>query len=351
MLELDERSKTILVSIIQSYIDYNGPIGSRTVMKRFNFGLSSATIRNTMADLEELGFVTQPHTSAGRIPTEKGYRFYVDTIIKEHALSLNKKALTQLAERLRVIEKDINKLIREVSKTLSSFSQYVGLVTVPQEGEITLEHIDFIRHKRDKILCVLISEEGIIKNKIIVLERKTFSQKQLETITRYLNSELKGFTLREIRKKILSKMSKEKLLCDRLIHNALTLLEKVIQEEDETEFQGGEISGACNLADFATMNQIKDLFKAIEEKHLVVKILDKIADADGIQVFIGSENSLSEMKELSFVTSTYTDGRRILGTMGVIGPTRMNYRKIIPIVSHTANMLTQILSEMRYQSR
>jgi heat-inducible transcriptional repressor len=245
------------------------------------------------------------------------------------------------------MERDINKLIKEISKTLSSFSHYIGVVTAPKEDEITLEHIDFIRHKKDKILCVLISEEGIVKNKIIILKKKIFTQKQLETITRFLNSELKGYTLGEIRKKILSRLSREKRICDILIHNALTLLNQVIEREDESKLLFGEITGTCNIADFATMNQIKALFTAIEEKHLMVKLIDTIASSDGIQVFIGSENTMSEMKELSFVASPYTDGQRMLGTMGVIGPTRMNYRKIIPIVSYTARTLTQILSEMK----
>jgi heat-inducible transcriptional repressor len=347
MSELDERSKTILLSIIQSYIDYNGPVGSRAVMKKYSLGLSSSTIRNTMADLEELGYVTQPHTSAGRIPTERGYRFYVNTLLKEHAYSLNTKALHQLVNRLLVIEKDMNNLIKEVSKTLSSFSRYLGVVTAPKEEEISLEHIEFIKHKNDKILCVLISEQGIIKNKIIVLEKKTFTQKQLEKITLYLNSELKGLTLRDIRTKILSQMSQEKVRCDKLINNALFLCKKVLEWESNNLFYMGEISGTCNVANFATMKQIKELFKAIEEKRLMVKLLDKITDSEGIQVLIGSENTLSEMKELSFVASTYNDGRHTLGKIGIIGPTRMNYSEVIPIVSHTAKILTQILCEMR----
>lgn len=346
MSELDERSKKILLSIIQSYINYNGPVGSRTIMQKYSLGLSSATIRNTMADLEESGYVTQPYTSAGRIPTERGYRFYVDMLLNEHAYSFNKNALHQLVNRMHVIEKDINKLIKEVSKTLSSFSRYLGVVSAPEE-EISLEHIEFIKHKNDKILCVLISEEGIIKNKIILLERKTFTQKQLKTITVYLNSELKGLTLKEIRTKILSQMSQEKLICDKLIDNALFLCKKMLEWESRNVFYLGEISGTCNIANFATLKQIKELFKAIEEKHLMVKLLDKITDSEEVQIFIGSENAFSEMKELSFVASTYNDGRRTLGKIGVIGPTRMNYSKVIPIVSHTAKTLTQILSEMR----
>jgi heat-inducible transcriptional repressor len=344
--ELDSRSKKILWSIIQSYIDTNGPVGSRTVMKKYSLQWSSATIRNTMADLEEMGYVTQPHTSAGRIPTERGYRFYVNTLLRENTFTISKRALHQLAIRLRRIEKDITTLIKEASKTLSSFSNYLGVVTAPNEEEIILEYIEFIKHNNYRILCILISKEGVIKNKFLSLENNLFTQQQLEKISKYLNTEFSGLTLKEIRNNILSKMSIEKNICDRLIRNALALCEKALKIDDEVPYTG-EISGAGNLVEFATMKQIKDLFKAIEEKHLMVKLLDKISNAEGVQVFIGSENTMDEMKDMSFVASTYNDGRHSLGTIGVIGPTSMNYSKVIPIVSHTANTLTQIFSEMR----
>ncbi len=345
MSEIDERSKRILWAIIESYIASNGPIGSRTIMKKYSIGLSSATIRNTMADLDELGYVNQPHTSAGRIPTERGYRFYVNILLKERHFHINKKMFQQLADKLRTIEKDINKLLEETSKTLSAFSHYLGVATAPKEEEIVLEHIEFIPHKKNKILCVLISKEEMLKNKVITLEENFFTQSQLHKITKYLNNIFNGLTLREIRVKIISQMSQEKVICDKLINNALILCKKVLELEGENMFYAGQIYGACNLPDFATMQQIKELFRVIEEKHFMVKLLDKIAESDGVQVLIGSENIISEMKGLSLVASTYNDGRRTLGTIGIIGPTSMNYEKVIPIVNYTATTLTQILSE------
>ncbi len=345
MIGLDGRGKKILWAIIQSYIASNGPVGSRTVTRKYSLGLSPATIRNTMADLEELGYITQPYTSAGRIPTERGYRVYVNTILKKHALPINKTLLQQLYNRLYIIEKDMNKLITEASKTLSTFSRYLGVATPLKVEEITLKRIEFIKHGGNKIFGVLISEEGIVKNKIILLEEGAFTQKQLDKIAKYLNNELTGLTLREIKAKIISQISEEKTVCNKLIVNALMLCKKVIAWETENMFYIGEISGTCNLPDFANMKQIKELFKAIEDKHLMVKLLDKMADSEGVQVFIGSENILSEIKELSMVASTYNDGHRTLGTIGVIGPTRMNYEMVIPIVDLTARTLTQILSE------
>jgi heat-inducible transcriptional repressor len=344
MGELSERNKNILWAIIQSYIAFKGPVGSSTVTKRYSLGLSPATVRNTMADLKALGYITQPHTSAGRIPTEKGYRLYVNTLLKEREISINKALLQRLSNRLRFIEKDVNRLIKETSKTLSMFSNYMGIAMSPKADEITLKHIEFIKHKENKLLGVLISKEGIVKDKVIVLE-ETLSQKQLDKINKYLINELTGLTFREIKAKILTQISQEKTICDKLIANALKLCKDVIAWETEHIYYAGEVSGTTNLPDFATMKQIKEIFRAIEDKHLMVKLLDKMANSEGVQVFIGSENILSEMKEFSMVASTYNDGLRSLGTIGVIGPTRMNYEKVIPIVAFTAKTLTQIFSE------
>lgn len=345
MNELDERSKKILWAIIQGYIDTSGPVGSRTVMKKYSLGWSPATIRNIMADLEELGYILQPHTSAGRVPTVKGYRVYVNSLLQEIDVITNKKLFQNLADKLHLIETDINQLVKEASRTLSTFSHYLGVATVPITENIIIEHIEFIKYRHNKIFCILISKEGIVKNNVITLEEKILTQNDLAKISRYLKNELKGLTLRAIRTKVLSQMSAEKIICDNLIDSALALCKKALAWETENIFYSGGFSGASNLPDFATMKQIKQLFRAIEEKHLIIKLLDKITEADGVQVFIGSENTLSEMKELSFVASTYNDGYRILGTLGVIGPTRMNYEEVIPLVSHTAKALTQIFSE------
>jgi heat-inducible transcriptional repressor len=257
---------------------------------------------------------------------------------------MNRKLLQRLYSKLRLIEKDINRLIQEASRTLSDFSQYVGVAIPPKTEEITLKRIEFIRHGGKKVFGILISEEGVIKNKVIQLD-ELFTQKQLDKTAKYLNNELSGLSLREIKSRILSQIAEEKVRCDQLILNALMLCKKLISWESENVFYFGEVSGTRNLPDFANMTQIKELFRAIEDKHLMIKLLDKMADLVGVQVFIGSENILSEIKELSMVASTYNDGTRILGTIGVIGPTRMDYEKVIPIVDLTAQTLTRILSE------
>jgi len=344
MEELNERSKKILWAIIQSHIDLNAPVGSFMVTKRFSFGLSPATIRNTMANLEELGYVKQPYTSAGRVPTERGYRLYVNTLLKERRLPLNKTIIQKLSDRLRVVEKDINRLVKEAVRTLSSFSHYLAIATSPKAEEMRFKHIRFIKYERKKVLSILISEEGIVKNKIIDVE-EIHSQKQLDKISNYLNSTLSGLTLKEAREKIVSQMIKGKMAYDRLIAKTLSICRDIIISENDSLFMD-ELSGTCNLPDFANIPQLKEILKAIEDKYFMLKLLDKVSGSKSVQVFIGLDNIMPAMKDLSMVVSPfYYHKSDAHGTIGIIGPTRMNYEKLIPMVEHTAKTLTHILSE------
>jgi heat-inducible transcriptional repressor len=339
-MRLDERSEKVLLAIIQTHTACNSPVGSFKVTKRFSFNLSPATIRNTMAELEEMGYVTQPHTSAGRIPTEKGYRYYVDMLLKEHASSKN--LLDSLYKRLRNIEKDISKMIIETSRELSLTTKYIGIVTPPRLEEIILKHVRFIRYDKTRILCILISEDGIIKNKFVTL-RGIRSQRQLERIANYLNNRFSGATLREIRDNIMVQISREKIVCDRLITNALITFRDIISREDE-DLLGG-LTGTSNLPDFVDIKKIKDILEAVEDKHFILKLLDQIRSSEGLQILVGLEDIIPQMKEMSLVASTYTDRVNARGTIGILGPTRMNYKKLIPIVEQTAYTLTQILAE------
>lgn len=344
MDELNERSKKILWAIIQSYIDSNIPVGSFRVTKRFSFGLSPATIRNIMASLEESGYVTQPHTSAGRVPTERGYRLYVNTLLKKQKLSINKTIFYKLTSRLHIIENDINRLVKEASRALSLFSRCLAIATLPCTEEIILRHIKFVKYSRKKTLCILISEGGMVKNRVIELE-EIYSQKQLDKIANYLNNLLSGLTFRKVREKIATQLLEEQTACNELIATALTICKDIIIYEADNIFVDG-LSGACNLPDFVSINQIKKILKAIEDKHLMLKILHQVNDSPKVQVFVGMENILPAMKDLSMVACTYSDKRDVRGTIGIIGPTRMNYKKLIPIVDYTAKTMTQILSEI-----
>lgn len=343
MTELDERTGKVLRAVIQCYIDLNAPVSSFLIKKRFSFSLSPATIRNTMADLEELGYITQPHTSAGRVPLERGYRYYVDILLREANPSVNTVLLHKLYQRLRGIQKNLNMLISETSRTLSLFSSCVGIVTPPKAEESILKHIQFIRYEKNRALSILISEDGSVKNKIIDLHAP-YSQRQLTRTANYLNDTFAGLSLKEIKKRILHPLSKEKITCDRLITNALMLCKELIIWESETLLPEG-LTGTGNLANFTDMEQIKSILQTIEDKHLMLKLLSEVDETKGVQVFVGLESIIPSMKELSMVVSPYAYRKRNSGTIGIIGPTRMNYEQLIPIVDHTARALTRVLSE------
>lgn len=344
MSKLNERRRKILWAIIQSYIDLNVPIGSMLITQRFPVDLSSATIRNTMAQLEEMGYISQPHTSAGRIPTEKGYRFYVDMLLEEKTLTLNTALSDELASRLRVGDKDNNILIKEAAKTLSLFSKYLAIATPPRLEIITLKRIKIVKYENKKVLAILIYEDGAVKNKIFELDR-VYSQKKLDKAASYFNNNFSGQTLKKIREKIAYELYRDKLICDELIENLLILCKDILSLESDSLSLGG-LSGTSFLPDYATLKQIKEILKAIEDKNFMLKLLNQISDAQGTKVILGMENILPSMRELSMVISTYKNKKLASGAVGIIGPTRMNYKKLIPIVDHTAKALTQILSEI-----
>ena len=343
MSKLDTRRKEILWAIIQSHIDLNIPIGSILISQRFPVGLSPATIRSTMSKLEEMGYITQPHTSAGRVPTEKGYRFYVDTLMGEQTISINSDLTKELSDRLSSITQDSASLIKEATRTLSLFSRYLAIATPPKTEEILLKRIKFIKYENKKVLAVIISDEGVVKNKIIELD-KIYTQKHLDMASNHLNCEFTGLTIRKVREKIAYQLYKEKTMCDQLVANLLYLCKDIIPLEND-DFSLNGLSGTSNLPDFATMKQIKEIFRAIEDKRFMLKLLQLISESKGTQVFVGMENIFPAMSELSMVVSTYTKNKSVGGAVGIIGPTRMNYKKMISIVDHTAKALTQILSE------
>ncbi len=341
---LDERRKKILLAIIQSHIDLNSPIGSILISKRHPIGLSPATIRSAMVKLEEAGYIKQPHTSAGRVPTEKGYRFYVDTLLEEQSLSLSSTLSDELSNKLRVIKADNNLLIVEAAQTLSSYSRYLAIAIPPLIEDLILKRIKFIKYEHNKVLAVLISDNGDVKNKIIDLE-KVHSQKELDRAADYLNERFYGLSIKDVREKIANQIYIEKAVCDQLVANLLFIFKDIIPAEAE-DIPLNRFFGTSNLTDFATTKQIKAILKAIEDKNIMLNLLQQVSDSQGTRVFVGMEHILPALKELSMVVSTYQGRRYSGGAIGIIGPTRMNYRKMIPIVDHTAKALSQILSEI-----
>ena len=338
--ELNERSRKILEAIIEDYIDSAEPIGSRAMTRRHSLGLSPATVRNVMADLEEMGYVASPHTSAGRVPTDKGYRFYIDSLLQVRQLTPHEQQLIQQNHHLKGLR--MEELLREAGKILSRISHYTGIVQAPRFTATVFRHIEFIRLSQGRILVVFVSDSGLVQNKIIETS-ETLAPGELEQMSNYLNQALVGMTIQQAKARIIEEMAQEKALYDKLLQQALQLSRAALQDDTEGEVF---IEGAANIfeqPEFADLERMKRLFRTFEQKGLLVELLDKSQRANGVQIFIGSENEYREIEGCSLVTASYSSRRGTIGTLGVIGPTRMPYSTVIPVVDYTARLVSQML--------
>jgi len=338
---LDERSRQVLFAVIQSYINTAGPVGSRSVTKKYSFGLSPATIRNIMSDLEDEGFLRQPHTSAGRVPTDTGYRYYVDSI-KAEKQYLKADFVNELSRRLEMLRKDMNLFLDDAARMLSTMSHYLGITISPGAGATTLERIELIKYRADQVVVVLFTDEGIVRNMVVQSDHE-LSQENLNRIAGYINSNFAGLSLDEIRQKIIDEMMQERVHCDTLIDEAMRICRDVFSSSPGNVYISG-LSGMLSLPDFCDIARIKELMSAIEDKQVMVKLLDRISESGGTQIFIGAENPLDEMKKFSLVAATYKEGNRPIGAIAIIGPTRMDYVNAISIVDMTASYITEMLS-------
>jgi len=340
---LNERQRKILWAVTQSHIDLNIPIGSLLLIKRYPLHLSSATIRNAMASLEKMGYITQPHTSAGRVPTEKGYRFYVNSLMEDQPLSISDSMSHELSLRLQSAENDSNGVIKKAAKTLSLLSQNMAIAIPPKIEDMVLKHIKFIKYDKKKALSVLISEEGIVKNTFVDLD-KSYTQQQLDKAAHYINSRFTGEKIKDVKELLSYQLIKDKEAYDRIAASVLYLFKDIIILDDDI-FSLNGLSGTSYLPDFVESKQVKDILRAIEDKQFMLKLLNELGGSQGIKVFVGLENIMPAMSKMSMVAATYNDKSFLSGAIGIIGPTCMNYKKLIPIVDHTAKALTRILSE------
>jgi len=337
----DERIHRVLWAVVESYITNPDPVGSRFVTKKYAFNLSPATIRNIMADLEDMGFLQQPHTSAGRVPTDKGYRFYVDSL-SQGETALKAYYIEDIMRELESLRNDITALLKEASRALSVVSHYVGVALCPGPEQTTMKGINLFRHKDGEVIAVLLTDEGIVKNKHFRLDASV-TQRDLNRISDYLNAEFSGLTIGEINSRLLGEMRRDTVVCDSLISRAMRICQEVLHFDHSDVFISG-FSEVLGLPDFSDLQKIKIISKAIEDRHLIIKLLDTLSQSDGVKVVIGSENPATEMRTLSMVVSSYKENDRPMGTIGVIGPTRMDYQKAIAIVDITAKFITRVLS-------
>ncbi len=343
-MELDERDKKVLQAVIDSYIQTGAPVGSSFISEKFSLGVSPATIRNIMAELEEMGLLTHPHTSAGRVPTDKGYRYYIDSLI---SIERNTDEISsQLQRPVELHGGDIEDLMEEASQLLARLSRYTGVVVAPAEPESSYKHIEFVRLRGRQVLIIFVTSGGVVQNKLIGLD-ETLSQHELNAFAAYLDQELEHSTLADIRQRLLERMHEDRAAFLRLMEETYRASVEVREKDKEKVYIGGA-SQILENPEFADMEKLRALFRAFEDKYKLLRLLDRAVAAEGIKVFIGSENPFFEMQGCSLVVGTYKAGGEVIGTLGVIGPTRMQYRQVIQVVDYTSRLLSRLLSE-RYQ--
>ncbi|MDP2167352.1 MAG: heat-inducible transcriptional repressor HrcA [Thermodesulfovibrionales bacterium] len=336
---LNERNQKILCAVVQSYIEELAPVGSRAITKKYRLNLSPATVRNIMADLEDMGFLSQPHTSAGRIPTDKGYRAYVDCMCKENRCP-GREFSNIFMERIEGARTDLNVLLSAFTARLSTLSHYIAFASPVSPDTSTLNRIQLYKYRGGQAVAVIVTNEGIIKTKIIDTDFG-FSQKDFGRISDYLNSEFSGCSINEIRSRMIQQMSKEKMLYDILISKAMAVCKEALEFKQDDVFISG-LPEFLGLPDFS--DRAMEMAKAIEDKHLILKLLEELSSPDGIRVVIGSENPITEMQGLSVVVAPYRQGDRSLGSLGIIGPTRMNYSEAMLMIKAAAESLSSAIT-------
>lgn len=338
--ELDPRARHLLRALIARYIKEGEPVGSRTLARASGLELSPATIRNVMADLEELGLVAAPHTSAGRIPTAQGYRMFVDMLLEAREFD------PQDAAQLRIeapTTGGTNSLLANASSLLSGITHFVGLVTVPRRGEFAFRQIDFVPIGDNRLLVILVFTDHEVQNRVIELPR-AYTPSELDEMANFLNANFAGLTLDQIRARIVTDLAEARSAMDRLMLESLRVAETALRVDTGEDVL---VSGQTNLLgvqDLADTQRLRELFEAFQRKHELLAVLDRCIHADGVRLFIGDESGCEALGSCSVVAAPYRADGRVLGVIGVIGPTRMAYERVIPVVQTTARLLSSTLN-------
>jgi heat-inducible transcriptional repressor len=331
---LDDRSKLLLKALVERYIADGQPIGSRTLSKSSGLELSPATIRNVMSDLEDLGLIASPHTSAGRIPTARGYRLFVDTMLTAEKSSLGSHHLAPDQPQ---------KVISNAAHLLSSLSHFVGVVVAPRSSSV-FRHIEFLRLSERRLLVIIVSPQGDVQNRVIMTELD-YSQSQLVEAANFLNSHYVGLGIEEVRQRLQGEMESLRSEIASLMQAAITVSSEAITETQDNVVVCGE-RNLLSVSDFSSdMGHLRRAFDLFEQKAQLMRLMDCTGQADGVRIFIGGESKIVPMEELSIVSSSYEVDGKIVGTLGVIGPTRMQYERMIQIVDITSKLVSNALSQ------
>jgi len=341
---LNFRAQQLLKLLVEHYIRDGQPVGSRTLSRDMGSKLSAATIRNVMADLEELGFLTSPHTSAGRIPTNKGYRFFVDTLLKYQPLEQDK--IVAIQARLEQNSENPKSLIATASQLLSSVTKLAGVVTLPRQNHAALTQIEFVPLSANRVLAVLVVNGREVQNRILQLERP-YGADELRRASNYLNQEVGGKELSAIRDHLLNQLQATREHLNEVMLDAIRLAQQVVAPPPANDRMEYVMAGETNLMNFAELSNVEKLrrlFEAFTQQRDILHLLDQSLKADGVQIFIGQESGYTILDDCSIVTAPYTLDQEVVGVLGVIGPTRMAYERVIPIVDITAKLLGSALN-------
>jgi heat-inducible transcriptional repressor len=339
-MQLDKRAQTLLKALVERYIADGQPVGSRSLSRISGLELSPATIRNIMADLEEMGFVSSPHTSAGRVPTPRGYRFLVDTLLTVQ--SLDEGAMdSRMLPRLAIGSPQ--KIISNAAQVLSSLSHFAGVVLTPKRDS-AFKQVDFIRLSERRILLVIVSPSGEVQNRLLLTD-VDYTPSQLVEAANYLNQHYGGQRFEDIRMRLAAEVRQLRDDMTRLLHAAVEAGNDAMADECDDVVISGE-RNLLSVAELSSdMGSLRKLFDLFEQKTSLMQLLDVSSKATGVQIFIGGESHLVPMEEMSVVTAPYEVNGTVVGTLGVVGPTRMAYEQVIPIVDITARLLSNALSQ------
>ncbi|NOZ11500.1 MAG: heat-inducible transcriptional repressor HrcA [Gammaproteobacteria bacterium] len=335
-MALTSRAEVLLKALIKRYIDDGQPVGSRTLAKEAHLELSPASVRNVMADLEDMGLITSPHTSAGRVPTALGYRVFVDSLIKIR--SLNASALQEMGDKLPV-KGDPQKLLASASDLLCELTQFAGIVMLPRRQQVTLKQLEFVALGEGRILTILVTNDGQVQNRVIASDRK-IGPSELVAAANYFNAQFAGMSMQKVKQALLLELKADSDEMHRLMQMAVAMAGDMLVEAsnpDDLLVRGeSNLFTVPELSDIATL---RNLFEAFRAKQDLLHLLDTSMKADGVQIFIGQESGYDALSGCTVVTAPYEIDGEVVGTLGVVGPTRMPYEQVIPVVDITAHLL------------
>ena len=338
----ESRQAEVLREVVRQHIRSGEPIGSAAVTRGARLGLSPASVRSVMAELEERGLLCRPHASAGRIPTDRAYRLYVDSLQPRPRMAPTEAHAIEQA--LAGSRGELGELFVEASRQLSRFSQQVALVLAPDLDRIVVDHLELVRLDAQRVMAIVVARSGVVHNRILPVD-EPLDPAELERIGRYLSTEFGGLTLPAMRAALERSLGQERAIYDRLLARSLELGRRAVELGHEAELFVEGASNLLSLPDFSDLEQLRALLRTLEDKRTLIDLLERLIESAGVQVVIGQENPLFDLTRCSLVASTYGAGGRVLGSVGIVGPIRMPYGRAMALVDHLSRVLSQMLSE------